>query len=62
MPKFKNKECKLCFFRGEDKCYELSYTDGVFTEPKFMNVDEYFDNGCKKMRLNKIKKIINVKK
>jgi len=63
MSKFKYDACKLCFYRGNDRCYEIGYFDTT-DENKItsVNVDEYFLRGCKKLRLDKIKKLKNVNK
>lgn len=60
MIEIKYDECKLCFYRGVDNnCYEMSYVNGVFKEPKYMNINDYYEKGCKKLRYKKIDKLLN---
>lgn len=58
---YKYEQCKLCFYRGGENCYEQSYVDGKFNSIQFTKADAQFLIGCKKMREAKIKKLIGNK-
>lgn len=54
-----SEECKLCFYRGENDCYELSYSGKIQSlKPISIDVNTYFLKGCITMRKKKINKIL----
>lgn len=52
-------ECKLCFYRSGNYCYEKSYINNNFVSPDCELIETYYTKGCKHLRIKKINKLLN---